>query len=126
VLETSESSPPASFNPEAFKQAVFQRLFAITVPARSKDAVQSLISKLQTVLEGIVLQNAGGMFTDCVSSFVRTQSPDFTEFILLYAVDKSCQPSWAVSKGCGYRRSSGTVRGYGDHSFITSNRCGYG
>lgn len=77
--DTSESTTEN----EPFKSAVFQRLFAITVPARSKDAVLGLVSKLQTVLEGIVLQGASGMFTACVSTaflaavWQLNQSSDF-------------------------------------------------
>ncbi|GAU98755.1 hypothetical protein RvY_09863 [Ramazzottius varieornatus] len=63
--ETTDESAPA-YSAEAFKAAVFQRLFAINVPAKSKESVQGLISKLQNVLEGITLQNAGGMFDDCM------------------------------------------------------------
>ena len=58
---------------EAFKSAVFQRLFAITVPARSKDAVLGLVSRLQTVLEGIIMQGASGAFTSCVSDFCSSK-----------------------------------------------------
>ncbi|XP_055354564.1 interleukin enhancer-binding factor 2-like [Paramacrobiotus metropolitanus] len=65
---TVEQKPDSS---EAFKSAVFQRLFAITVPARSKDAVIGLVSKLQTVLEGIILQGASGMFTACIVDEVK-------------------------------------------------------
>ncbi|OQV12968.1 putative Interleukin enhancer-binding factor 2-like protein [Hypsibius exemplaris] len=71
VLLDATTATAAEFTAESFKQAVFQRLFAITVPARSKDAVQSFISKLQTVLEGIILQNQGGMFTDCLIDHVN-------------------------------------------------------
>lgn len=73
--ETTDESAPA-YSAEAFKAAVFQRLFAINVPAKSKESVQGLISKLQNVLEGITLQNAGGMFDDCVS--IRLNLPRST------------------------------------------------
>ena len=82
------------FSAETFKAAVFQRLFAINVPAKSKESVQGLISKLQNILEGITLQNAGGMFDDCVSFSPYTQNlcSLFAYNILLrfHIVDSAC------------------------------------